>query len=194
MYNEVGIGVSSGPCGNYYTLDFGYRSDLAAPPAAAVPLDAGGGQSAAPVADSSGASSAAAAPPPTQAPYVPPPPSRTPTATIDTLTPSPTWTLTPTYTPSPTGTIDVPTSTPLVLPTVPALVGFAPSETMLPVETPTPTLTPSPTQSPTAVPTIQPQKSDPEKKMQTRDLIPFAVVGQIVLIGMAGFYYFRHSK
>lgn len=190
MYNEVGIGIAPGPCGNYYTMVFGYRSDGSAPIVVAT-VDSGGGQSAAPAAGNAAVISAPVVQAPTQAPYVPP---STPTATIDTLTPSPTWTLTPTYTPSPTGTVDIPTATPLVLPTVPAEVAFVPSETATLADTSTPTLTPSPSQTPTPVPAMQPQKSESQSGMQPRDFIPFAVVGQFVLIGIAGFFYFRRSK
>lgn len=170
--NEIGFGVVYGPCGHYYTMLIGYRADVTAPPA---PPPA-----------------APAAPAPTRAPYVPPPPSRTPTATIPTLTPSATWTITPTYTASPTGTVQPPTETPLVLPTVPALnqgtaVAMASSPTGEAI------LTVSSTQEATALKlaSVNVRKED---GFEARDLLPFALVGQIVLIGLAGFVYFRRSQ
>ncbi len=174
--NEIGIGIAHGSCGHYFTLDFGYRPDVTAPPA--------------PVAQPP-ADNAVQAVPPTSVPYVPPPPTRTPTATIPTLTPSATWTITPTHTPSPTGTVALPTETPLVLPTVPALVQVAA------------VASPTPTQQDTAIPEsatpVPPTPAavalPPEHQgLQARDLIPFALAGQIVLIGLAGLLYFRRSR
>jgi hypothetical protein len=179
--DEIGIGTAHGGlCGHAYTLVFGRSgSGSAAPPA------------------NPGAAVAAA--PPTQRPYVPPPPTRTPTATIPTLTPSATWTLTPSFTPSPTFTAISPTATPLELPTVPVEVAVAavasptmtnvpPSPTVTPVP---PTLTPIP---PTPVPVQRTAVHSSGSGFEARDLIPFALVGQVVLIGIAGFVYFRKAR
>jgi hypothetical protein len=70
ILNEIGIGiVHGGYCGHAYTLVFGHRGDVNAPPAPAGP-------------DNSAESV------PVAQVYVPPPPSNTPTPTIPTLTPS----------------------------------------------------------------------------------------------------------
>jgi hypothetical protein len=168
-------------------MDIGYRADVTAPPA---PPPAAAGAPA--------DSDIPAALPPTRAPYVPPPPSRTPTATIPTLTPSATWTITPTYTPSPTGTPPPPTETPLVLPTVPApgqetavaVVSSPVGEAIL-ILSPTPESSgPAPK---LALVAARPASKD-DDGFETRDLIPFALVGQIILIGLAGFAYFRRSQ
>jgi hypothetical protein len=176
--NEVGIGIAGGLC-NTYTLDFGHNGGAAAPAVAAQPS---GDQAAAP-------------PAPTR--YIPPPPTFTPTPTILTLTPSATWTLTPTHTPSSTPTLPLPTLTasPTVAetatPTV-AAVAFVPSPTETPSLLP-PTFTPVPP-SPTPVITALPAARKESKGLEVRNLIPFALVGQIVLIGLAGFAYFRRSR
>lgn len=195
--NEIGIGIASGDCGHFYTLVFGFRADASAPPA---PVQG-------PVAPSSDAAAApAAAIVPTRAPYVPPPPTFTPTPTINTLTPSATWTITPTYTPSATGTAAPPTMTPLILPTVPALDIYPTALPMRPTDMPDipdmlPTVTMQgntqvamviPTYSTPAGIQIMPPKT-PQKKFNWRDLLPFALIGQIVLIALAGFIYFRRT-
>jgi hypothetical protein len=174
--NEIGIGIAHGSCGHFFTLNFGYRPDVTATPApvAQPPVE-----------------NAAQAVPPTPVPYVPPPPTRTPTPTIPTLTPSATWTITPTYTPSPTGTAAPPTETPLVLPTVPALAQVAAVASSTPTQQDTAipeSATPVPP-APVAV-ALPPE----HQGFQTRDLIPFALAGQIVLIGLAGLLYFRRSR
>ncbi|MBI5957880.1 MAG: CAP domain-containing protein [Chloroflexi bacterium] len=183
--NEVGIGIAGGLCQSY-TLLFGHRDDVNAPPApAAVPAPSGAN------------TGDAAAPAPTQRPYVPPPPTHTPTPTILTLTPSVTWTITPSYTPSLTHTPPSPSATPLILPTVAAQeVALVAS----PTDTPSPTLSPSPwpTEPPpslTPVPTLRPiPASSREGDFEPRDLVPFALAGQIILIGLAGFIYFRRAR
>lgn len=187
LVTEIGIGIAHGGlCGHAFTLVFG-RAGGSAPVVAS-------GNPAAPGA------AVPAAPPP----YVPPPPSSTPTATIPTLTPSATWTLTPTHTPSPTFTAISSTATPLVLPTVP-IQGANPAAAVAVALSPSPTtaeITPSPTQeSPSATP-IPPiptpvavqQNRDDGGGMTLRDLIPLALIGQIVLIGVAGFVYFRKAR
>jgi hypothetical protein len=177
--DEIGIGIAHGGlCGHAYTLDFG-RS---------------GSRSAAPPANPG---EAVAVAPPTPRPYVPPPPTRTPTPTIPTLTPSATWTLTPSYTPSLTFTAISPTATPLELPTVPAEVAVAavasPTMTAVPptlTDTPVP---PTPTPVPSTPVSVAAARAS-GSRFEVRDLIPFALVGQIVLIGIAGFVYFRKAR
>jgi hypothetical protein len=235
VVNEIGIGAAYGSCGWYsYTLLFGHRDDVNAPPAP-------------PVADD-GDTGVAAAPPA----YVPPPPSSTPTATIITFTPSPTWTLTPTWTPSPSPTDSPATVTPVIIsaadeittdapvasPTGSALpptampvrvpaddeataIALAPSPTDTPSGTPTtapidtPTGTPPPTvlapdQSATTtvtaalpatviVPTPAPETANlpaggDSGGFQARDLVPFALIGQAVLLVVAGFMYLRRTQ
>ncbi|MBN1203030.1 MAG: hypothetical protein JXJ20_14365 [Anaerolineae bacterium] len=182
--NELGIGYASGMCGHCFTLVFGYRQDVTAPPAPEAAIEV-------PADD-------LAAPPPTSAPYVPPPPSSTPTPTIPTLTPSPTWTITPTEKPSPTGTMRPPTGTPLVLPTVPV-----PGQVAAVADVPSPTRDASPASPPTwtsVPPSPVPVEADRAGIVQAndgftiRDLIPFALAGQVVLIGLAGFVYFRRAR
>ncbi len=184
--NEIGIGTAHGGlCSHAYTLVFGRSGSGSAP--------------AAPPANPGDAVAAAGAPPPTQRPYVPPPPTRTPTATIPTLTPSATWTLTPSYTPSLTFTAISPTATPLELPTIAAEVAVAavasPTATAAP---PTPTVTPVPPTATPIPPTPAPVQRTAARSsgsgFEPRDLIPFALVGQIVLIGIAGFVYFRKTR
>ncbi|MBN1681020.1 MAG: hypothetical protein JW966_12095 [Anaerolineae bacterium] len=225
--NEIGIGVVSGACGTFYTLVFGYRPDVTAPPAPPVEEPAAGSAvNQEPAADAvaegqepppAEVAAVPDGPPPTAVPYVPPPPSRTPTATIPTLTPSATWTITPTHTPSPTGTAPPPTQTPLVLPTVPAL--DAPPPDSASNAPPSPTAAevaaasldtpgaapPSPVvSSPTASPAALTTRTSPEDGstpgepgddgFQARDLIPFALAGQVVLIVVVGFAYFRRGR
>lgn len=118
--NEIGIGVAAGANGRYYTLVFGYRADLSAPPAQPI--------SPPPVGDGSGVATVAPAPvvqgpPPTRRP---PTLTFTPSPTVPTSTPTITWTPTFTWTPSPTLTPAPDTPTPVYLPTA-APVAFAPS-------------------------------------------------------------------
>jgi hypothetical protein len=211
VVNEVGIGiVHGGVCGHAYTLLFGHRDDVNAPPAPAVSSSLG---------DS--AESGPAAPPV----YVPPPPTHTPTPTIPTLTPSATWTITRTRTPTRTGAPPTATGTPLVLPTVPALGqgGDAASETPdEPVPTPAPTDSPQPAVMPassaeggeavaeaaspipptmtpgetTLAPSVSPGERAPggDGGVEPRDLVPVALAIQIAVIGAVGFWYFRRTR
>jgi hypothetical protein len=176
---EVGIGIAGGLC-NTYTLDFGHGGSAAAP---AVAVQPAAGQAAAP-------------PAPTR--YIPPAPTFTPTPTILTLTPSATWTLTPTHTPSFTPTLPPPTLTasPTVAETATPAAAAAVAFVSSPTETPSllpPTFTPIPP-SPMPVITALPAARKESKGLEMRNLIPFALVGQIVLIGLAGFAYFRRSR
>ena len=190
--NEVGVGVASGPCGHFFTMVVGYNDGVSAPPAPEQPAEAAAQPADASQADT-GAPATAIIVAPTQQPYVPPPPSRTPSATIPTLTPSATWTITPTHTPSPTGTEQPPTSTPITLPTVPIpgqamAIALAASSTTEP--SPSPTATPSPTDAPPIVP----QQAAAGGGYEPRDLLPVALAGQVVLIGVVGFVYFRRQQ
>ena len=189
VVNEVGIGIAHGGlCGHAYTLVFGRG---------------GGGMVPPPV----GGNAVAAALPPTPVPYMPPPPTRTPTPTIPTLTPSATWTRTPTHIPTATRTPRLPTLTPLVLPTVPALgqptgaivvaQAISPTASEEPAVAPSRTaIPPSPTAvmpSPTAALALASPPA-PDGGITARDLIPFALVAQVALIGLAGFAYFRRGR
>jgi hypothetical protein len=199
IVNEIGIGVAHGGlCSHAYTMVFGRSGDGSAPPVQ--PASQGG--------------SVAAVVPPAPAVYVPPPPSSTPTATIPTLTPSATWTLTPTATPSATFTPITPTGTAIELSaqnrTAVALVASStPAEEIAPTDSPspvrvtlaeTPSATPSMTPTPilpTATPIPAARSASPppdDSGLSVRDLLPFALVGQMVLIGIAGFAYFRKSR
>ncbi|HEX3049515.1 MAG TPA: CAP domain-containing protein [Aggregatilineaceae bacterium] len=191
LLNEVGVGIAHGPCGHYYTLLFGHRADVNAPPA---PAAASGGQPAVQ---------------PTQKPYVPPPPSRTPTATIPTFTPSPTWTLTPTHHPSLTidaGQADAATAVAIAQQTAlayevaalasPTVTTEPPTQTPPPTATETP-VTPTETITPTMTPTLAPVEAveaEPTDDFEVRDLIPFALLGQAILVGLVGLSFFRRSR
>ncbi len=184
---EIGIGIASGPCGHFFTMLLGSGGGVAAPPPpeppAAAPAEVAGPAPAQEVAVAA----------PTQRPYVPPAPDRSPTPTIPTLTPSATWTITPTHTPSPTGTQQPPTPTPIMLPTVaapdqPTAVAVAASPTDAP-PTASPTVTPAPTEPPPAR-----QQAVVGGGFAVRDLLPFALLGQVVLIGLAGYVYFRQQR
>ncbi|NLX08351.1 MAG: CAP domain-containing protein [Chloroflexi bacterium] len=190
--NEIGIGIARGACGTFFTMVLGYRADVTAPPAPPPPAAA--------PADGVAVAAVPQAAPPTAAPYVPPPPSRTPTPTIPTLTPLPTWTITPTYTPPPTGTPQPPTSTPLVLPTVPA-PGEATAVAQVPPLAPDgepvlaqPSSTPAPVETSAALAPVAAQAANTGGGFSARDLVPFALVGQLVLIGVLGFVYFRRTR
>ena len=181
VVNEIGIGVAASSCGRYYTLVFGQRGDVTAP-AAPVVSD--------PVADND-----VVVVQPTR--YVPPPPTSTPTPTIPTLTPSATWTITPTHTASPSPTPVLPSATPLVLPTVPALNQEPTAVAQVPTQTATespPTITPSPSATLAPSPTTVVAPSSSDEGIHARDLLPFAILGQVVLIGLAGFAYFRRKN
>jgi hypothetical protein len=178
--NEVGIGIAAGMCQSY-TLLFGHRDDVAAPP---VPAPPPAGDGAAPAA------------PPTQRPYVPPPPTRTPTPTIPTLTPSATWTITPSHTPTlpPTATSVNPTAVlPPTFTAQPVALVASPTDTPSPSPSPSPTTEPpSPTPSPT--PSLVPAAQDRGGGIDPRDLLPWALAAQILVIGLAGFIYFRRAR
>lgn len=207
IVNEIGIGAAHGACGWYsYTLLFGHRDDVTAPPAPAPPA---GGDSSAP-------------PPPTARPYVPPPPTSTPTPTIATLTPSPTWTLTPTWTPSRTPSPRPPSATPRALDTAPpthtaAAVAMAasPRATSSPSDvTPvaaTATVTeavtatrpaatqvalgpPAVAQAVTRTPVPPGDPSGEAGSLDLRDLLPYALLGQALLLGGAGVWMFQRSE
>lgn len=181
VVTEIGIGVATGYCGNSYTLLFGHR-DGTSPPAAPAAVDAG-----------------AAAVAPTQPPYVPPPPTRTPTGTIPTVTPSATWTITPTYTPSGTPTAALPTAAALELPTVAVVAAAATLEPTTAPPSPTGTATPSPAPTETLIPGPAPTTAPvpaarDDDQLNTRRLIPLALLGQVILIGLAGMMYFRRGR
>ncbi|MBN1563333.1 MAG: hypothetical protein JXA10_05810 [Anaerolineae bacterium] len=205
--NEVGIGiVHGGYCGSAYTLVFGFRGDGTAPPAV---VDSGA---------DTGIDSESVAAVVAQV-YVPPAPTHTPTPTIPTLTPSATWTITPTFTPTSTGLLPTATGTALVLPTVPAMNQRA-SATPTPSATPeadtpavnVPEAGPStatgqavaaaqspipPTQSPPNAERAAGETAaaeDDEGGFAARDLVPVALVVQIILIGVVAFWYFRRTQ
>ncbi len=177
IVNEIGIGVAYGACGQGFTLVFGHRADVTAPPAPpAPPPDAGNDP-----------------PPPTAPRYVPPPPTLTPTPTMPTLTPSHTWTITPTHTPSVTHTPTLPaivvvTATPLILPTVPALDDLATATVIMvaqvPTVTPPPALLP-----PSATPATTPpdrDSGDADDDSDRRTLLFVLLLGGAVLLGGVG--------
>lgn len=187
VVNEVGIGIGHGDC-HAFTLLFGHRADVTAPAPVTVPEVPDG------VPDGGSQSLQA----PTQRPYVPPPPTNTPTPTIPTLTPSATWTITPTHTPQATVSAPSATATALVLPTVPAIgesaataVAVVPSNTPLPAS-PVPSATPS--NVPPSPAPVSTNRTASDSGIDPRDLIPFALVGQAIVIGVAGIVYFRRAR
>ena len=171
IVNEIGIGVAYGGCGQGFTLVFGHRDDVSAPPA--VPSGDGG----APVDE------------PAPQAYIPPPPTNTPTPTIPTLTPSATWTLTPTHTATaagrPTRAATL-TPTPLVLPTVPAVDAPASATPAAVARVPSASATPIP---PPVTPTLARATPDVPGQAGGRDLpgwVPFGLVGAALVLGAAG--------
>ncbi len=167
--NEIGIGIASGVHGNFYTLVFG-KGNINPPPAQ-------------PIVDTSSIannSSAVEEPAPNTSndvivPTRRPPPTRTftPSPTVPTFTPSPTWTFTPVWTATFTPTNIPPSATPIVLPTVVAV---------MPTFTPTIYVERSAT-----VETNQKQvklSSGQENESVLRRFLPYLIVGQIVLIGL----------
>lgn len=183
--NEIGIGVAASACGQYFTLVFGKSAGSSSAPQQAAPqvsaLQAAAPQVAAPQVAA-----------PTAIPYVPPTRTPTPTPTIPTLTPSATWTITPTHTASPTPSVPPPTGTALVLPTVPALTpsvpstaapGVAVAAAVTPVDTPVPAWVDSPG-----------ARRDSEDGLSLRDLVPAALVVQVLIIGLAAYVYWRRGE
>lgn len=131
--NEIGVGIASGPSGNFFTLVFGYNSGLSAPPASGDLDEVSHGETSPGQNDS--ALVVATSPPVV---YVPPTSTPSPTPTIPTHTPTVTWTPTGTWTPTPTETVVPATSTAIQLPTA-AVVAQVPSATDVP-----PTTSPEP--------------------------------------------------
>jgi hypothetical protein len=123
--NEIGVGVATSDRGTYFTLVFGYQSNLSAPPAEAP----------APSQNNEAPNQSA---PPVRA--APPTKTFTPSPTIPTLTPTVTWTMTSTWTPSPTATEPPPTSTPLQLSTAAIIAAMASSTFESATATPEPTI------------------------------------------------------
>lgn len=185
IVNEIGIGVAAGSCGRGYTLLFGHRADVTAPPA---PAPAG--------------DSAPAAPPPTRRPTRPPA-TFTPTPTIPTLTPSHTWTVTPTPsdTPAVTGArvppeTGTPSATPLLLPTVPALDSGSPTPVViarLPSNTPTLPATATGTPTPTPLPTPAPAANG-DNSSRVPGWMPVMLVAGAVMLGAAGVGVWRYAR
>lgn len=114
--NEIGVGVATSDRGTYFTLVFGYQSNLSAPPAVAPPTN--------PEPNNEAPDTGQSAPP---VRVVPPTNTFTPSATVPTLTPTITWTPTATWTPSPTVTIPPATSTPIYLSTSAIIAAMASS-------------------------------------------------------------------
>lgn len=183
--NEIGIGVAAGTSGQFYTLVFGYRSDVTAPPAAPIvePPSTDGESG-----DIPPTQAVALAPPPTR---VPPTATFTPSPTIPTFTPTPTWTFTPTWTSSPSPTIAPSTSTPISLPTA-AVITVEPTEVAV-------DLPPEPTQIQfEAEPPPQQQVTVTDEEddgFKVNDLLPIFLAAQVILIGV-GIYslFFRATK
>ena len=177
VINEVGIGVAYGQCGQGYTLLFGHRDNVSAPPAP--PAESGAGNN---------AGESAAPPPPTQVPYVPPPPTRTPTPTVPTITPSYTWTPTPVVSPSPTAsptrTATITRSpTPLVLPTVAASDTQPPTARTAVAQVPSasPTERPSVTATPSPAPAAAPSSAN-----GAADWLPLAMLAGAGMLAVLG--------
>jgi hypothetical protein len=69
------------------------------------------------------------------------------------------------------------------------------SPTAAPTDRPSPTatLSPAPTDSPPLPTTAPTEAADSEDGLTPRDLVPVAIIAQLVIVGVAGFAYFRRS-
>ncbi len=94
---------------------------------------------------------------------LPPTPTTTPSPTVPTFTPTVTWTFTPTWTPTPSSTPPPNTPTPIKLPTAAIVVAQE--------------VTPDASRS------IVPPTVEDDTDLQ--DFLPYLVVGQVILIGVA---------
>jgi hypothetical protein len=157
-YTDIGIGIASGPYGQYFTTDFGRSSGAAAAPAAPVSSSAG---------QANVVSQSQPSAPHTALPTRRPLPTATPTAT---LTPSQTFTPRPTATATASLTTVPPTSTAIELAVsplpaasanaaviTPAALAMAVSPTAL--SEPVTSIVPSP--SPTAIISVSMLSADP---------------------------------
>lgn len=153
--NEIGIGVASSGNGTYFTLVFGYGTGVDAPPVPQPP-----NENPAPAPQQA---------PPTRRP-APPTQTFTPSPTIPTFTPTITWTVTPTWTATASTTPAPPTKIPIVLPTAAIVVAQA-------VDSPVPTTTQAP-------PTRPQQRLEATATGDIRDVLPYLLIGQVILLGI----------
>jgi hypothetical protein len=63
-----------------------------------------------------------------------------------------------------------------------------------PLEEPIMVVTPGDSSPAPKLTNVAAKPSGKDSGFEMRDLIPFALVGQIILIGLAGFVYFRRSQ
>ncbi len=175
LFNEVGIGIASGPYGNFYTLVFGNGGsggNLAPPPPTV--------QDSQPMQESAEVIEQQAVVP-TQNPPTQVWITWTPSPTFPTDTPTVTWTPTFTWTPSPTSSAAPMTSTPVPLS---VLVASIPSVT--------PSITPT-----EFVVALAPMKSDippvvgkkivaqKDSSLNWRIVLPVLIIVQVILLGFA---------
>lgn len=179
--NEIGIGVASSSLGQYYTLVFGRGTVQSEAPPPAAPADPN--QEAPPP---SQGQSVPAAPAPTQRP-IRPSATFTPSPTIPTFTPTVTWTFTPSWTPTASPSAPPPTSTAIILPTAAPITAVA--QVMV-----TPAQVVS-IQSPSTAGISRRQESvSKSDSSNIRDLLPYLLVGQVILIGIGVFSLFIRRK
>lgn len=157
--NEIGIGVAVGEYGTFFTLVFGYGTGVDAPPAPVPP-------------DNPAPNPPAPQPPP--ATRRPPPPTQTftPSPTIPTFTPTVTWTFTPTWTPTASATLPPATQVPIVLPTAAVVVAQA-------IDSPAPTIDDG-----ANAPTTPPAQQFVDDNDDIRDVLPYLLIGQVILLGI----------
>lgn len=160
--NEIGIGVAASERGTFFTLVFGYGTGVDAPPAPQPPSDNPAPNPNPP---------APQAPPPTRRP-APPTQTFTPSPTIPTFTPTVTWTFTPTWTATASTTPVPATKVPIVLPTA-AVVAQA-------IDSPTPTKA----DEPPTTPARSPQGLEATATGDLRDILPYLLFGQVILLGI----------
>lgn len=158
--NEIGIGVAVGEYGTFFTLVFGYGTGVDAPPAPAPP-------------DNPAPNPPAPQPPPATRRPAPPTQTFTPSPTIPTFTPTVTWTFTPTWTPTASVTLPPATQVPIVLPTAAVVVAQA-------IDSPAPT-----TADVSHIPTTPPaQQLVDDNDDNIRDVLPYLLIGQVILLGI----------
>ncbi len=172
VFNDIGIGIASGPYGQYFTTDFGGHGGGAPAQPPAVPV--GAGQSPASV--------------PTHRP-APPRPTTTPTQT---LTPSIAFTPYPTATPTVTITPIPPTSTAIELAVSPQpglVVAALPSDTSIPPTNAPSAVPPAASPTPKSVQAVlagfAAPRSAPDNSGSNpiRTLLPFVLGLQAIIVG-----------
>ncbi|MBZ0310050.1 MAG: CAP domain-containing protein [Anaerolineae bacterium] len=185
LLNEVGIGIASGPYGNFYTLVFGNGGsggNLVPPPTMQ--------EESPPVLESPEAAVEQQAAAPTQNPPTEVWITWTPSPTVPTDTPTVTWTPTFTWTPSPTSSAAPMTSTPVPLS---VLVASIPSLT--PSVTPTEFVVALAPMKPDIPPAVEKKiVAPPESALNWRIVLPVLIIVQVILIGLTVQWMFNRRE